>query len=187
MNNIPETIINGVQYIKLSIHNRLIAKAQAKYNLLYSKYYKANKNVKVLSKIYEDLKTEYPEIYWGLTDKYKKDWADFGRVIDLNEEIKKITEGRDYGVCAKCGVESQMLLKGEIISKRLSIDHIFERSDGGVDKKENMQILCIECHRLKTRYFQYIRHKLKKNCGVFTEELAKQYNQKWLKNDKIEE
>ena len=181
----PETIVNGKQYIELSKHNQLLAKSHQKYNLLYLKYYKSNLNVKILSKIYEDLKTNYPEQYWELTTKYAEDWAKIGRVLDFNEKVKEITERRDSGFCVKCKTESFMLKKGEVVATRLSIDHIFELNDGGRDELQNTQILCLECHRQKTRYFQYIRSKLKKDGKVFTSELAIKYNREWLSSKEL--
>lgn len=168
-------------------HNQLLAKAQKKYNLLYGKYHKSNMNIKILSKIYEDMKTEYPEIYWELTDRYKEEWLKMGRVVDFTEKVKATTERRDNGHCVRCGAENFILKKGEIIAQRLSIDHIHELSDGGADEVLNTQILCLECHRQKTRFFQYVRSRLKKNSKAFTLELAKRYNGIWLKSKMAED
>lgn len=39
------------------------------------------------------------------------------------------------------------------IKKLITIDHIHEKSDGGTDKKENLQLLCRDCHAIKTKIF----------------------------------
>ncbi len=49
---------------------------------------------------------------------------------------------RDGAKCRHCGHNK---------SEHLSIDHIIPRSLGGKDYVENLQILCLRCHRKKTK------------------------------------
>jgi 5-methylcytosine-specific restriction protein A len=47
---------------------------------------------------------------------------------------------RDEYTCQACG----------IITLHLEVDHIVNRARGGSDDEENLQALCIPCHKLKT-------------------------------------
>ena len=47
---------------------------------------------------------------------------------------------RDEYTCQACG----------IITLKLEVDHIVNRARGGLDDEENLQALCIPCHKLKT-------------------------------------
>ncbi|WP_367399743.1 HNH endonuclease [Pseudomonas laurylsulfativorans] len=47
---------------------------------------------------------------------------------------------RDEYTCQACGV----------ITSQLEVDHIINRARGGSDDDENLQALCIPCHKLKT-------------------------------------
>jgi 5-methylcytosine-specific restriction protein A len=47
---------------------------------------------------------------------------------------------RDEYTCQACGV----------ITSQLEVDHIINRARGGSDDEENLQALCIPCHKLKT-------------------------------------
>jgi 5-methylcytosine-specific restriction endonuclease McrA len=71
--------------------------------------------------------------------------------IDIKDEYKRQLLQRDGCVCCTrygfgCGKE---LLEGE-----LGIDHIIEIAMGGpVCEIGNMQLLCQDCHRNKTNYY----------------------------------
>lgn len=47
---------------------------------------------------------------------------------------------RDQYTCRSCGV----------VTMELEVDHILNRAEGGTDDPENLQSLCIPCHKLKT-------------------------------------
>jgi 5-methylcytosine-specific restriction protein A len=47
---------------------------------------------------------------------------------------------RDEYTCQACG----------IITLQLEVDHIVNRARGGSDDEENLQALCVPCHKLKT-------------------------------------
>ncbi|MHB1764732.1 MAG: HNH endonuclease [Gammaproteobacteria bacterium] len=52
--------------------------------------------------------------------------------------------------CIKCGA-----------TEKLTIDHIHERQDGGIDEDNNKQVLCCDCHYDKTAFFYNSRITLK--------------------------
>lgn len=47
-----------------------------------------------------------------------------------------------YGRCARCG---------EPEWKRLTVDHIIAKADGGSNSIMNKQLLCVSCHKKKTK------------------------------------
>jgi 5-methylcytosine-specific restriction protein A len=47
---------------------------------------------------------------------------------------------RDEYTCRVCG----------LVTLQLEVDHIVNRARGGADDEENLQALCIPCHKLKT-------------------------------------
>jgi 5-methylcytosine-specific restriction endonuclease McrA len=64
----------------------------------------------------------------------------------------KVKEAANY-CCAKCGIATD---KGEV-------DHIKALENGGGDDMDNLQYLCVECHKVKTR--QDLGHKVKRAFG----------------------
>lgn len=50
---------------------------------------------------------------------------------------------RDNGLCQPC------LRAGRVTSAR-AVDHIVPKSEGGTDVDDNLQAICIECHKAKT-------------------------------------
>ena len=50
---------------------------------------------------------------------------------------------QEVGICQKCGFVPE-------IPAQLEVDHIIPRFLGGPDDQSNLQVLCANCHRLKT-------------------------------------
>jgi 5-methylcytosine-specific restriction endonuclease McrA len=50
---------------------------------------------------------------------------------------------RDNGLCQPC-------LKGSRVSRASQVDHIIPKADGGNDDDNNLQSICVACHRAKT-------------------------------------
>ena len=48
-----------------------------------------------------------------------------------------------HGLCALCQAQGRLTLAAEV-------DHIHELADGGADTDDNLQALCIPCHRAKS-------------------------------------
>jgi len=48
--------------------------------------------------------------------------------------------------CAACGS-----------NKNLEFDHIVSARDGGINERRNLQMLCVECHKMKTKNEQRAR------------------------------
>ena len=59
---------------------------------------------------------------------------------------KRILRNKTHGYCAMC--------KNTFFKKDLSVDHIISVSNGGSNNKNNLQLLCIKCHRSKDNYKQ---------------------------------
>ena len=70
------------------------------------------------------------------------------KVIENSKRQKRISIDREkffdkYGkICNICELESE--------SQNLEIDHILPLSSGGTNEENNLQALCIECHKKKT-------------------------------------
>jgi 5-methylcytosine-specific restriction protein A len=60
------------------------------------------------------------------------------------EEIRKQVLIRDNWQCKSCG---------RVCSEKweAQVDHILPKDGGGSDQLENLQVLCIRCHRKKTQ------------------------------------
>ena len=56
----------------------------------------------------------------------------------VSRTVRKLTAER----CASCALVYP--------SNYLRVDHVLPLSDGGVDGLGNLQLLCVDCHRLKT-------------------------------------
>ena len=75
----------------------------------------------------------HQRVSWeGVSDKRR-------RVPALTEAEKNFVRERDWGVCCYCGAEAR------------EVDHVKEVSDGGDNRPSNLQLLCDEHHREKTR------------------------------------
>jgi len=61
---------------------------------------------------------------------------------------KKIFE-RDKAQCQKCGRKVRLFARYLGDPTTGEIDHIFPKSKGGEDLKENLQLLCLICNRQK--------------------------------------
>lgn len=185
----PQKILDGVPVIELSKYNQTMTrqaqKYETKYHELKTKYIRTRNLKNLLECMYEDLKTNYPEIYWEITNRFKSDWRNVtGRIVDTPTFAIEQARERDYhGKCVKCGIVSYMLNgENEIIATRLSIDHIHEKVDGGSNDKGNIQILCIECHSKKTKLFAYVRYTYKSANKDFTKDKASEFNKLWLED-----
>lgn len=64
------------------------------------------------------------------------------RVPPLGKAEKDFIRERDYHVCRQCGAPAH------------EVDHIVEVADGGGNNPSNLQLLCDEHHRSKTRRSQ---------------------------------
>ena len=51
---------------------------------------------------------------------------------------------RDAGLCQVCKL-------ARLIRPAYEVDHITELADGGTDELDNLQAICLECHRAKSR------------------------------------
>lgn len=50
---------------------------------------------------------------------------------------------RDGGLCQVC-------LKRGVVTAAKQVDHIVPKAEGGTDQDENLQAICVPCHRVKT-------------------------------------
>lgn len=57
---------------------------------------------------------------------------------------------RDQGLCAGCGTQCSRD-GGEWTEAPWHMDHITALADGGSNEMENLQTLCVPCHKAKTR------------------------------------
>ncbi|MCX5592036.1 HNH endonuclease [Alcaligenes endophyticus] len=57
---------------------------------------------------------------------------------------RKIILGRDYHQCRPCAAQGLVTYGNEV-------DHIIPKAEGGTDSLENLQTICNECHKKKTR------------------------------------
>ncbi|RFB74328.1 MULTISPECIES: HNH endonuclease [unclassified Herbaspirillum] len=58
-------------------------------------------------------------------------------------EIRKRILARDNGLCQPC-------LKQQRSTRAKHVDHIIRKADGGSDRDDNLQSICVACHRTKT-------------------------------------
>jgi len=72
---------------------------------------------------------------------------------------KNILYGEQGGFCAGCGEHFR--------SAHLEVDHVIARANGGTDHKDNLQLLCGRCNRVKgDRGMEYLMQKLQLTQGV---------------------
>lgn len=55
--------------------------------------------------------------------------------------LRKLALERDKGICKKCGGTDEW-----------QADHIIELRHGGTHEMDNIQTLCIKCHKAKTKF-----------------------------------
>lgn len=55
--------------------------------------------------------------------------------------LKQKIHVRDKWTCQQCGQ----------VTQQLELDHIINVSIGGTDNEENLQSLCVPCHKVKTQ------------------------------------
>jgi len=58
--------------------------------------------------------------------------------------LRKLVMARDLWLCQPCKREGR-------ITPAREADHIVPKSDGGGDSLENIQAICVPCHRAKTQ------------------------------------
>ncbi len=71
------------------------------------------------------------------------------------KDLRLFYEFEEY-FCFFCNRTSDQLGNAET----LTIDHIFQLTDGGKDRIKNLQILCTPCHRLKNWMITYVTNHL---------------------------
>lgn len=59
------------------------------------------------------------------------------------EKARRRTLKRDNGLCQPC-------LKANRITQASQVDHIKPKAKGGTDDEENLQAICVDCHKIKT-------------------------------------
>lgn len=75
---------------------------------------------------------------------------------------------RDHFTCQRCGYEAQRMFDGT-----LNADHIIPRSRGGQTVLENLQTMCVPCHKQKTRAEANAwKRKPERHPGILTREQA---------------
>lgn len=136
---IPEKFLDGVAVIEVSRHNRDIARVR---ELIKNRYLTATEKLREShnwlkiqnradSSALELLKQRYPEIYWeivkGVAHLYQN------RIITTEANIPKVIAMRPASDCEYCGI-SHIDIKTQLKLNPMTIDHIFERSDGGQDE-----------------------------------------------------
>jgi len=85
--------------------------------------------------------------------------------------VKKNVWQRDKGTCQDCKTFLGVIGKtGKLLShlawfqptKRFDFDHIIPYSEGGPTTADNMQVLCVKCHKKKTKAWYKEKRRLKK-------------------------
>lgn len=87
----------------------------------------------------------------GRCEKHKSNWANHQKGRSSSQrgygaewrKVRKFVIDRDQGLCQNC------LLTGKYTPGK-EVDHIIPKSEGGTDSPDNLQLLCIPCHRKKT-------------------------------------
>ena len=99
-------------------------------------------------------KAEHPAVYCGQHRQEKGDWTDKG-----SNWSKESRQARGYGrewerlrawVLNRDLYQCQVCLKQEIYAPATQVDHIKPKSKGGTDESNNLQAICVKCHREKT-------------------------------------
>lgn len=88
--------------------------------------------------------------------EYVPDWYECRRkpqtktkkIRSEQTKIKRNVFCKENIVCAKCGEKSN-----------LELDHILPIQFGGDNSPENLQLLCHDCHRVKTQYERKIKER----------------------------
>jgi 5-methylcytosine-specific restriction endonuclease McrA len=79
------------------------------------------------------------------------------KILYWPSETTKFIRKRDRGICAKCGTKT----------KNWQVDHIkpLIEAKGNIDywKSENLQTLCVDCHKEKTSFESTQRAKMRKS------------------------
>lgn len=61
------------------------------------------------------------------------------------QEARRVVRARDHGICAACGVDTKAAHLGA-----WELDHRIPLIDGGSKDLQNLQTLCVPCHKAKT-------------------------------------
>lgn len=75
------------------------------------------------------------------------------------QHLRKTTLRRDGHQCVKCGA-----------TQDLEVDHIQNVAQGGTHRLDNLQTLCRECHREKTRKEMRAGHQARASRGKYPKE-----------------
>lgn len=82
-------------------------------------------------------------------------WALQGRIYANVHWIRRAVVKRGGAICAGCGekLSSPVRPGGPEYPDydRIDIDHIVALIDGGTDHADNLQVLCRDCHKLKSK------------------------------------
>jgi 5-methylcytosine-specific restriction endonuclease McrA len=124
-----------------------------------SKYYEANKDeVKARAKKWN---SDHPEKIKEKNSKYKKNFPEKDRALQAKRRAQKTQAGGSYTsaewftLCFACGF--RCLCCGEV--KPLEADHVVPVCHGGSSFLHNIQPLCGECNRHKSK--KYTDYRLK--------------------------
>lgn len=77
------------------------------------------------------------EIYHGGRDRHQRGYGTYW------EKLRRVVLTRDSLLCQPC-------LNGGRLTVASQVDHIIPKGNGGTDDVENLQAICVMCHRLKT-------------------------------------
>ena len=85
-------------------------------------------------------------------DKYKTGWAvsQNGKTASDRgygykwQKLRQLVIRRDKGLCQEC-------LRLGFVTAGSEVDHILSKAKGGADDLDNLQLLCKECHKKKTK------------------------------------
>lgn len=93
----------------------------------------------------------------------------FGLYWDtIRREILK----RDNHTCKLCGATHKQEPKWHYDSYcHCEVDHIIEVADGGTDDRDNLRVLCHDCHVAKTKDMAFKRRKVNHEEGIIVMEL----------------
>ena len=81
---------------------------------------------------------------------------------------------RHGNICVKC---KGIYKRDAAYVKFFSVDHIHEKADGGSNRRDNKQLLCWDCHRIKSRMSMLKRSELGRQ---ISSEESLELNEKFL-------
>lgn len=124
--------------LKEKYYNSVFTVEELEEGLALKKFWDDDEDVSYILLLIEELK-----IKEQIRQTYK-----FKRKIGFSASLKKECLKRDNFLCVKCNSQ-----------ENLEVDHIVELVDGGENDISNLQTLCTECHKEKTRQSRILRQK----------------------------